>query len=98
MAAANYENLLFKCREVGIASSRASVVSEWKASRGVGCGPTREEGIQQSLVATIEAALLNSKLGKFAESFRTWLEDKDTRVEAIWPANIWGSGQFLTFE
>lgn len=63
------------------------------------CGrPVAKVLIQQTLIAAIEAAVLHGKLCDLGEGVHAGCEHKDARVEAVWPADIWSSGEFLTLE
>lgn len=60
--------------------------------------PIGKELIQQALVAAIEAAVLHGELCDLAEGLSAGLEHKHAGVEAIRPAYIRSSRQFLSLE
>ncbi len=50
------------------------------------------------LVTAVKAALSKCELKKSTIGIHAWLEDVNTRVEAIRPAGIWCGAQFLAFK
>lgn len=91
-------HLLFECGQVTVGSIGGHIVDEWQMLLDV-CGrPVGKVLIQQTLITTIEAAVLDGELCYLVEGLHTGSVDKDTRVEAVGPAYIWSSGQFLALE
>lgn len=60
--------------------------------------PVAKEQIQQTLVAAIEAAVLDGKLCDLAKGLHAGLEHKHAGVEAVRPADIGSGRQFLALE
>lgn len=90
--------LLFECGQVTVGSIGCHIVDKWQMLLDV-CGrPVGKVLIQQTLITAIEAAVLDGKLCDLVKGLHTGSEDKDTRVEAVGPAYIWSSGQFLALE
>lgn len=60
--------------------------------------PVGKELIQQTLVTAIEAAILYGKLCDLGKSVHARFEHKHAGIEAIRPADIRSSRQFLALE
>lgn len=91
-------HLLFECGQVTVGSIGCHIVDEWQMLLDV-CGrPVGKVLIQQTLITTIEAAVLYGELCDLVEGLHTGFVYKNTRVEAVGPADIWSSGQFLALE
>lgn len=91
-------HLLFECGQVTVGSIGCHIVDEWQMLLDV-CGrPVGKVLIQQTLITTIEAAVLDGELCDLVEGLHTGFVYKDTRVEAVGPAYVWSSRQFLALE
>lgn len=60
--------------------------------------PVMEEQIQQTLVATVEAALADGESRQLGELIGARTVHKHARVKAIRPADVGSSGQLFAFE
>lgn len=91
-------HLLFERGQVAVGSIGCHVIDKGQMLLDI-CGrPIGKELIQQALIAAIEAAVLHGELCDLIEGLHAGLEDKHARVEAIRPADIRSSGQFLALE
>lgn len=96
--ASSARNLLFECGQIAIGSIGRNIVDKWQMLLNI-CGrPIAKELIQQTLIAAIEAAILHCKLCDLAEGVHAGFEHKDARVEAVWPADIWSSGELVALK
>lgn len=88
-------NSLLEGGQIRVASGGARVVDEGQVLRNVSVRPIGEEQVQQSLVATVKAALFHGKVQELSVRVHVGFEHKHSGVEAVWPADIRGSRQLL---
>lgn len=50
------------------------------------------------MVATVEASLLDSELSELVERLVARAVNEDARVEAVWPAYVWGGRELFALE
>lgn len=89
---------LLEGRQIRIACCRTCIVHERQTARNVFGRPIRKVQIQQTLIAAIETALFDSKVGQLGKLIGARSVHEHTGVEAVRPADIRSSGEFFTFE
>lgn len=94
----NQLNSLLEGGQIRIASRRTRIVDERQVLCDISVGPVGEEQVQQSLVATVKAALLHGKVQQFGVRVQAGLVHKHTGVEAVWPADIRGGRKLFAFK
>lgn len=83
---------------VRVGRVRGHVVDEWETSRRFGGRPAGEEGVQQALIATVEAASGDGERQEARVGLERRTEHEHAGVEAVWPADVGRRGQLLAVE
>ena len=74
------------------------VVSERQDSIDRFSRPVGEKVIEESLIATVEAALVLGELDQIVEGIDGRLEDENAGIKTAWPAAIGNGGDFIALE
>lgn len=91
-------DLLFECRQITVGCIGCYIIDKWQMLLDICTRPIGKVLIQQTLITAIETTMLYGKLCDLIEGLHTGTIDKYAGVEAVGPADIWSSGEFLTLE
>jgi len=89
---------LFEGGQIAVRGIGRHIVHKRQMLLDVRRRPVAEELVQQALIAAIETAILHGELCDLAEGVHAGSEHEHAGVEAVRPADIRSSGQFLALE
>jgi len=74
------------------------VVDEGQATRRLARTPRGEVRVEEALIATVKAALRDGEGEYVRVGLHRRRKDEDTRVEAVWPADVGGGRKLFALE